>query len=107
LWWTGAKPGDKLALDLPVAKSGKFRLIMNLTKAADYGVVQLLLDGKRLGGPIDLFHPSATPTGELEMGTHELSSGSHVLLVEVNGANDKAVKSYMFGLDYVKITPTE
>jgi len=25
--------------------------------------------------------------------------------VEIVGANDKAVKSYMFGLDYVKLEP--
>ena len=107
LWWTDAKPGDKLTLELPVAKPGKFRLMMNMTKAPDYGVVQLSLDGKKLGDPIDLFHPSVIPSGEVEMGMHELSAGSHALLVEITGANDKALKSYMFGLDYVKLTPTE
>ena len=107
LWWTGAGPGDKLGLDLPVPKAGQFRLLMHLTKAPDYGVVQVSLDGNKLGDPIDLFNPSVIPTGELEIGTRELSAGSHVLLVEITGANDKAVKSYMFGLDYVKLTPAD
>jgi hypothetical protein len=107
LWWTGAKPGDKLALDLFVAKLGKFRLMMNLTKAPDYGVVQLSLDGMKLGDPIDLFDASVIPTGEMEMGIHELLAGPHVLQVEITGANEKAVKSYMFGLDYVKLTPVK
>ena len=41
LWWTGAKPGDKLDLALPVAKAGKYKVLAQLTKAVDYGIVQL------------------------------------------------------------------
>jgi hypothetical protein len=37
------------------------------------------------------------------MGAHEFSQGQHVLRVEIVGANEKAVKSYMFGLDYLKL----
>ena len=37
------------------------------------------------------------------MGTHELSKGEHALRVDIVGANEKAVKSYMFGLDYLKL----
>ncbi len=103
LWWTGAKPGDTLDLAVPVEKAGTYKLKMQLTKAVDYGIVQLSFDGKKLGGPIDLFNRSVVATGVLDMGTHELSQGQHVLKVEIIGANEKAVKSYMFGLDYVKL----
>ena len=40
LWWTGAKPGDKLVLAVPVAKAGKYRVVVQLTKARDYGIVK-------------------------------------------------------------------
>jgi hypothetical protein len=103
LWWTDAKPGDTLELAVPVEKAGSYRLEMQLTKAIDYGIVQLSLDGKKLGGPIDLFNNGVVATGVLDMGTHELSRGQHVLKVEIVSANEKAVKSYMFGLDYVKL----
>lgn len=103
LWWTGAKPGATLDLAVPVEKAGTYRLKMQLTKAVDYGIVQLSLDGKKLGAPIDLYHNGVVATGVLDMGTHELSQGQHVLKVEIVGANDKAVKNYMFGLDYVKL----
>jgi hypothetical protein len=105
LWWTDAKPGDKLTLDLPVAKAGKYKLSAQLTKARDYGIAQLYLDGQKLGAPIDLYHPSVIATGALELGTAELSAAEHQLTVEIVGANDKAVKSYMFGLDYLKLDP--
>jgi hypothetical protein len=101
LWWIEAKPGDTLDLAVPVQMAGTYRLTMQLTKAIDYGIVQLYLDGKKLGAPIDLFNNGVVPTGVLDMGIHELDKGEHKLSVEIVGANEKAVKSYMFGLDYV------
>ncbi len=104
LWWTGAKPGDKLDLALPVGKTGKYKIGLQLTKAPDYGIVQLYLDGQKLSGPIDLYHESVIPTGLLALGSQDLKAGDHKLTVEIVGANDKAIKGYMFALDYVKLT---
>ena len=103
LWWTGAKPGDKLELALPVAQTGKYQLHAQFTKAIDYGIVQLSFDGEKLGRPIDLFHDGVIPTGELDLGARGLSAGEHRLTVEITGANLKAVKSFMAGLDYLKL----
>ena len=105
LWWTNGKPGDTLDLRLPVEKAGAYALKIQLTKARDYGIVQLYLDGNKLGGPIDLYNPSVAPTGVLDMGKHELAAGDHTLRIEIAGANEQAVKAYMAGLDYVKLDP--
>jgi hypothetical protein len=103
LWWINAKPGNELMLALPVEKAGNYQLRAQLTKAVDYGIVQLSLDGKKLSGPIDLYNNGVVATGELDLGRHELSAGEHKLTVVITGANEKAVKSYMFGLDYLKL----
>lgn len=103
LWWIDAKPGDKLELALPVGKAGSYALTMQFTKAPDYGIVQLYLDGQKLGGALDFYHGSVIPTGPMPMGSHELASGDHKLTVEIVGANEKALKQYMFALDYVKL----
>jgi hypothetical protein len=103
LWWTGARPGDQLELALPVEKTGKYKLLAQLTKAEDYGIVQLWLDGEKLGEPIDLYHGWVIATDDLDLGTRDLSAGEHKLTVEITGANPKAKKSHMFGLDYVKL----
>ena len=105
LWWISAKPGDKLELALPVKSAGKYRLGMQLTKAPDYGIVQLYLDRQKLGNPIDLYRKAVGPTAVLALGEHDLSAGEHKLTVEIVGANEQAIKSYMFGLDYVKLDP--
>jgi hypothetical protein len=103
LWWTGAQPGAKLELDASVAKSGKYRISVGLTEARDYGVVQFWLDGKKAGGPIDLYNPDVIPSGPMTLGDYELGQGRHTLTVEIVGANPKALKSYMFGIDRLEL----
>jgi len=105
LWWTGAKPGDKLQLALPVKKTGTYQLSVVLTKARDYGIVQFYVDDKKAGEPIDLYNPEVVNTDPVPLGTFELTEGEHTLTVEIVGANPQAIKSYMFGIDYVIFDP--
>jgi hypothetical protein len=102
LWWTGARPKSRLVLIVPVKKAGKYQVKAVMTKAIDYGIVQLYLDGKKAGEPIDLYNDGVILTDPpVSLGTHELTAGEHKLTVEIVGANEKAVKGYMFGLDYL------
>lgn len=103
LWWTGAKPGDQLELALPVAAAGRYRIKAQFTKAIDYGVMKLSLNGQPLGEPMDFFNNGVVPTGEVDLGEKQLPAGDNRLTVEVSGANAQAVQAYMFGLDYVKL----
>jgi hypothetical protein len=106
LFWTGAKPGERLELELPVSHSGEFEIAAALTLARDYAVVQLHLDDKPLGEPIDLYnYPDVITTGVLNLGRHDLAAGKHTLAIEIAGANPSAIKGYMVGLDYVRLIP--
>ncbi len=105
LWWTGAGPGSKLELGLPVAATGRYEVSVRLTKAQDYGIVQLSLDGKKAGEPVDLFNPNVVPTGPVVLGVYDLPQGRHVLTVEILGANPQAQKSYMFGISQFDLKP--
>jgi hypothetical protein len=69
--------------------------------------VQLSLDGRKLGGPIDLFNNGVVALGPIYFGEQDLAAGERKLTVEITGANEKAVKSYMFGLDYLKLEPVK
>ena len=101
LWWTGgAKPGDKLEVALPVKAEGKHRVSVILTKARDYAVVRLSLDGKPPASR-STYNPTVIRTEPIPLGTIELSGAEHVLGAEIVGKNEKAVPSYMFGLDEV------
>ena len=107
LWWTNGKPGDTLNLLFSVEKAGTYDLSAILTKARDYGVVQLSVDGKNAGDPIDLFNPEVINTEPISLGTFSFTSGEHTLAVKIVGANEKAVKSYMFGIDRLLFSKTK
>jgi len=103
LWWTGAGPRDKLDLALPLGTAGQYQIVAAMTKAVDYGIVQVYLDGRKLGEPIDLYNENVVPTGPMALGTLGLTAGEHTLTLEITGANIKAKQFHMVGLDYVKL----
>lgn len=101
LWWTGAKPGDRLTLELDVLTDIQtVQLVM--TCAPDYGIVELRLDGTPLAEPIDLYEPKVVTTGLLEFTTTGLRAGKHQLEIEIVGANPKAIQKFMVGLDFIR-----
>ncbi|MCX6851456.1 MAG: FG-GAP-like repeat-containing protein [Verrucomicrobia bacterium] len=104
LWWTGAKPGQKLTLALPVQEKGKYTLKAALTLAKDYGIIDVALDDKPVATAWDGFNgPKVIHSDELDWGTHELSAGEHQLTLTITGKHADAVPSYMVGLDYVRL----
>ena len=108
LWWhAGMQPGDRLVVSFPSPKSGKYRVVGHFLKARDYGIHQLAINGAKAGGPIDFYNPDVTPSKEMDLGTFQLREGDNELSVTVVGANAKAVKAYMFGLDYLLLKPAE
>jgi hypothetical protein len=106
LWWHGGqKPGDELLLEFDVSKAGRYEVFGRFLKAIDYGIIQLAVNGKKTGEPIDFFHDSVIRTAEIPLGTFDLRQGPNELSAVVVGANPKADKKYMFGLDYLRIKP--
>ena len=102
LFWSGAKPGATLDVEFDAAKAGTVNLAAAFTMARDYATVQLHLDGKRIGDPLDLYHyPDVVHSGTVDLGSHELGAGKHRLTIEIVGANAAATKAYMCGIDYV------
>jgi hypothetical protein len=103
LWWRNAKPGDKLTVAFKSPAEGSRHVIVRLTKAPDYGKVQLSVNGKKAGEAIDLYAKGVEPAAELDLGAMELKKGENTLTAEIVGANDAAIKGYMFGLDYLVV----
>jgi hypothetical protein len=74
-------PPDKNAwIEIPfeVPEDGRYALKVDLTRSWDYGIYQILLDGKPAGGPRNLRSPEIVVTPE-RLGTHQLAKGAHVL----------------------------
>ncbi|MCX8107505.1 MAG: hypothetical protein N3G20_01735 [Verrucomicrobiae bacterium] len=108
LWWhAGMRPGDVLALEFGAPKAGRYKVIARFLRARDYGVHQLAINGTKAGDPIDFYNPDVRPTDEVVLGTFDLKESGNELTATVIGANEKAVKAYMFGLDYLLLKPAE
>ncbi|NPV47782.1 MAG: C1 family peptidase [Armatimonadetes bacterium] len=98
--------GARLALALPIERPGHYRLNLYATRAPDFGTVQVSLDGKPLGEPLDLYGREVLPTGQIGLGDVRLQPGRHELAIRVVG---KAARSrgWAFGVDCVELVPKE
>jgi hypothetical protein len=110
LLWVQAQQGDSAEFEFTIAELGVHEVFVVLTKARDYGIVQLSIDGKKLGEPIDCYDTTVTTTGEISLGTLELQPGKHTLRASLTGANDQSknavgVGKHLFGLDYMRLAP--
>jgi putative membrane-bound dehydrogenase-like protein len=101
LWWTGGKPGDKAVVSFTIAEPGTYELFLVGTKAVDYGEVQVSIDGKPVTGKIDFYNEGVVNSAPISLGSHSFPKGEQQMTIEITGANAKAVKGYMFAIDYL------
>jgi hypothetical protein len=104
LWFLPGDPNTSFTLEVPVAKTGRHRVCVFMTKAGDYGIVQFKLDGQRIGEPFDGFDTKITRSPELDLGTLQLTHGAHAFAVEVTGKNEKS-QGHLAGLDCIMLKP--
>ncbi len=104
LWWTSARPEGSLIMTLSVQQGGLYRVHAQFTKAADYGIFDLYLNGKKIKESIDFYNTLVDVTGEIDLGLQNLETGDNELKAVIIGANPSAIKRYMFGLDYIQFT---
>jgi hypothetical protein len=107
LIWTEGALGDEIEMEFSVNKSGRQELLAAFTKAADYGVFTLSVDGQPLARDFDLFDEKVISSGEIPLGVIDLTAGKHVLKAKVVSRNPKAktgaTGGCLFGLDYLRI----
>jgi len=108
--WKG-EVGSAFSVGFEVAAPYKGPLATGLTMGPNYGVFDVLLDGKPLKAGIDLYGPNVTPSPRLDLGTVELSPGAHQLTFRLTGGNADVKyiqqKLLMLGIDYIALKPVE
>jgi WD40 repeat protein/tRNA A-37 threonylcarbamoyl transferase component Bud32 len=93
-------------LGVAVPKSGVFQLKVHFTRAPNYGVVQVSMDGKPVGQPVDGFQPRVVPSARVELGEVYLVHGEHRLRFEAVDKNPQST-GFLMGLDCVELLPRE
>ena len=100
LWWRNAKEQDKLVVEFTVEKAGDYDVTLGITKAVDYGIVRIAVNSETKIDSLDLYNQSVIAV-DVKLPTCRLQRGKNKLHVTILGANPSAVKSHMFGLDYI------
>lgn len=103
MWWRDAKPGDVLTLRFLSTVEGRRPLITALTRAPDYGIVKIEVNGQLLVEALDLYDTGVVPDGERTFDNVPLRKGDNEMVVTIVGTNEKAhPKNFMFGIDYLR-----
>ena len=104
-WIHGTKVGDKAVFGFNVPTTGAYQLSTTLTKAADYGILDVQVDGGA-AVPFDAYQASGVGTQTVDLGNVQLPAGTHRLALTVTGKNPAAT-GYLAGLDVLslKLTP--
>jgi len=107
LWWRNGEVGSELITKFIMNKTGKFKVSANLTKAVDYGIIQISINGIPVGSKFDGFIENGVKPVQVELGTHILSEGENILTIKILGANKNAKPGNMAGIDWLLFTQTQ
>jgi serine/threonine protein kinase/WD40 repeat protein len=100
------RQGGSVRLEVDVPQAGKYGVDAHFTMANDYGVLEVSIDGKRIGDRFDGFCAGVLPSGSISFGALELSRGKHQIgftVVDKNPASD----GYHMGIDCLELKLVE
>ena len=102
LWWIDGRPGDQLTIPMEIAETGEYELVGFFTRAQDYGIVKLSLNGEDIGHLMDGFDPMVSPSGPISFGRVDLREGRNELVITLVGKDARAAgygDGYLVGID--------
>jgi hypothetical protein len=106
LFFRASKVGDYMVLKINVPTAGTYNLSAAMTKARDYGIVSLAVNGAQLGQPFDGYNsPNVTVNKAVAFGSVQLSAGTHQLTFRLVGKNPSSI-GYQVGIDYLLLLKT-
>jgi len=104
LFGAGLNCGMEFGID--VEQNGLYHLFLHATYAPDFGTLRLNLVRGSISGDIlsiDLYDPLVKPTGPIDLGSWQLTTGENNRLTIVVEGKNPASTDYKFGLDYMTL----
>ena len=97
--WHPTAANQVLNLPFPVENAGRYEVFVQFAKGSDYGKLQVLVDGRRVGDVLDLSGEGVAPSGEILVGSVRLMKrlDHKIAFMTTDG---KAI-----GLDYFRLQP--
>lgn len=104
--WASEAVGDVLSVNFEAPVEAAYTLSVQLTQNYDFGMVQLSINGRPLGEPVDCYVPPEEGTTVIEKTVTgvSLKKGTNTLTLEVTGKNSDAL-AYYLGVDCLRLTP--
>lgn len=97
---------QSVRLRLQVERAGLQRFELYATRAPDYGILEVLLDGVPLGSAYDAWAPAVLASGAIPLGEARLEAGSHELTLLTRAKNPASIAFHM-GIDALVLLPVE
>lgn len=94
---------DRITLEFSTQSAGNYEVFAAFTRAPDFGIVQIAINGEDAGAPRDFYAESLEFGPEVSLGEFALNAGANAITATIRGANPKAIPAHMFGLDYVRL----
>ena len=93
------KAGDSATFEIPAAEEGTYSISLFATKANDYGIMEVSLNG---GKPVsvDCYYTDVVNSGEIALGEVTIKNGKITMTVRIAGKNEKS-RGTLLGLDYL------
>ncbi len=105
LWWLDAEAGDTWKLEFVLTGQQRpetFEVFGDFTKANDYGIAQVSIDGMILKEEQDFFLPKLGKSGPTRLGELKLDGGKHTLEIKIVGHHKEAIPRHMVGIDWIE-----
>ena len=107
LWWWEAEKGDQLKIRFEMAKAGKYIITGQFTRAVDYGIIQVKINGKPAGGTFNGYMPDGVKAFPFPLGTFLIKEGENIITMKIMGKDPQAKPGYMAGIDFLKFEPVK
>ncbi len=90
----GSKVGDWITFALPEVEAGRYELLADFVLADVYGIVEVLVDGERVGEEFDAYWTGIDDSGaRASFGEVDVGAGEHEVTVRVVGKNEQATNT--------------
>ncbi len=106
LWVRATDEGEFVEFEVPVPAPGRWAIDVQLTRSYDYGIVQVTIDGKPAGAPVDTFNHDAHAVALLPVVTlpaRDLGASMRLRLQVVGTAPTSEAPGHYFGVDWVRL----
>jgi D-arabinan exo alpha-(1,3)/(1,5)-arabinofuranosidase (non-reducing end) len=98
IWFQAPGAPRSFTVEFEAPQAGTYDLTAILTRAPDYGILAVAIDGETVGTPFDGRDPGGVTVHEHPLGEVELTAGTHPLTFTVTGRNP-ASTGFFAGID--------